>query len=72
MSENKKFRLTDNTKIIHGITLYQIMAISSFANVEKGDLGGWIEKENNLSVGRRPGDGYAHRVYDLPTVVLVS
>jgi predicted acyltransferase (DUF342 family) len=29
--------------------LYKIEALKSFANVKKGDLGGFIEKEENLS-----------------------
>lgn len=45
----KKFELTTNTKIVFGKKLFQIKALVSFGNVEKGDLGGWIEKEENLS-----------------------
>ena len=30
--------------------LYQIRALKDFSNVSKGDLGGFIEQENNLSV----------------------
>ena len=45
----KKFELTTNTKIVFGKKLFQIKALVSFRNVEKGDLGGWIEKEENLS-----------------------
>ena len=44
-----KYKLTEQTKQIGGITLYQIQAIESFGVVEAGDLGGWIEKESNLS-----------------------
>jgi len=44
-----KFKLTKNTKEVYGTTLYQIEAVSSFGDVKKGDLGGWIEKEENLS-----------------------
>lgn len=44
-----KYNLTTNKKKVFGRTLYQIKAVSSFGNVKKGDLGGWIEKETNLS-----------------------
>ena len=45
----KKFELTTNTKIVFGKTLFQIRALISFGNVKAGDLGGWVEKEDNLS-----------------------
>lgn len=46
----KKYRLTEETKILeNGTVLYRIQALRSFGNVKKGDLGGWIEKEKNLS-----------------------
>ena len=48
MSE-KKYKLTDNTKTVNGITLYQIQSLKAFFNVEKDEVGGWIEKESNLS-----------------------
>ena len=44
-----KYKLTKNTKEVNGITLFQIQALKDFGDVKKGDLGGWIEKENNLS-----------------------
>jgi hypothetical protein len=44
-----KYKLTNNTKQIGEITLYQIQALKDFNDVKKGDLGGWIEKEDNLS-----------------------
>ena len=46
---NKKFSLTKTTKDYFGTTLYQIKAEMSFNNVVKGELGGWIEKKENLS-----------------------
>lgn len=53
----KKYEFTGETKqiTIEGevITLHQIKAIRDFStlfdNVKVGDLGGWIEKEENLS-----------------------
>ena len=47
--ENLKYKLTENKKVINGITLYQIQALKSFNNVKINDLGGWVEKEENLS-----------------------
>ena len=44
-----KFKLTNNKKEWCGKTLFQIEATISFGVVSKGQLGGWIEKENNLS-----------------------
>ena len=45
----KKFGLTTNSKMHLGKKLFQIKALISFGNVEEGDLGGFIEKEDNLS-----------------------
>ncbi len=45
----KKYSLTTNTKVWCGITLFQIKAEISFGSVVKGELGGYIEKEENLS-----------------------
>lgn len=46
----KKYELLkDDTKEISGHTLYRIKALRDFGNVEKGDLGGYIESESNLS-----------------------
>ena len=45
----KKYELTTNTKMHMGRTLFQIRAVVSFGSVKKGELGGYIEKEENLS-----------------------
>jgi UDP-3-O-[3-hydroxymyristoyl] glucosamine N-acyltransferase len=45
----KKYELTDETLVVDGHTLYRIRALRSFSNVKKGDLGGYVEKERNLS-----------------------
>ena len=45
----KKYEITNDTKTINGVTVHRIVALKSFGNVTKGDLGGWIEKESNLS-----------------------
>jgi len=46
---NKKYELTDETKELRGRVLHRIKALKDFRNVKTGDLGGWIEKEKNLS-----------------------
>jgi carbonic anhydrase/acetyltransferase-like protein (isoleucine patch superfamily) len=48
MSE-KKYELTEETKVVGDVTLHRIRALRDFGNVKAGDLGGWIEKEENLS-----------------------
>ena len=45
----KKYELTSETKVINGVELHRIKALDSFGNVKKGELGGWIESEKNLS-----------------------
>lgn len=46
----KKFELTGEfITNIFGTKLFRIKALISFENVTKGDLGGYIEKEENLS-----------------------
>lgn len=44
----KKYELTSNEIEFQGHTLYQIRAVRSFADVARGDLGGFIESEDNL------------------------
>ena len=46
----KKFELDLSTKItVWGINLFRVKALISFGNVEKGELGGYVEKEENLN-----------------------
>ena len=45
----KKFELTTDTKMFLGRKLFRIKALISFGNVKVGDMGGYIEKEENLS-----------------------
>ena len=45
----KKFKLTSETKVFLGKTLYRIEATINFSSVQKGDKGGFIEREENLS-----------------------
>ncbi|EJF86996.1 polymer-forming cytoskeletal protein [Bartonella rattimassiliensis] len=52
---SKKYEITNETTEVKGhlygkvITLYRIKALRSFGGVKKGDLGGFIESEYNLS-----------------------
>ena len=49
MSE-KKYEFTGETKVNDdGVTLHRIRALRDTWYCKKGDLGGWIEKEENLS-----------------------
>ena len=45
----KKYKLTEETIIVNGRTLYRIEALRDFAYIKKGNKGGFVEKENNLS-----------------------
>lgn len=49
----KKYKFTGETKTIYlpfgTVTLHRIKAVVEFGLVKVGDLGGWIEKEENLS-----------------------
>lgn len=44
-----KYKLTDETIIINGHILHRIQALKNFDFVAKGDLGGFVESEKNLS-----------------------
>ena len=46
---SKKYSLTNNTIEYAGRTLFQIKAEMSFGSIVKGELGGYIEKEENLA-----------------------
>ena len=59
----KKYELTTEAKVWLGRTLHRIRALVSFGDVEAGELGGWIEKEENLE---QSGDAWVYgdaRVY---------
>ena len=45
----KKYEFTGETKEFLGRALHRIRAVIDFGDVKAGDLGGWIEKEENLS-----------------------
>ena len=62
MEATKRFELTDSTITIDGIILHQIKALKDFSDVEAGDLGGWVEKEDNLS---QMGDAWVYIIAKL-------
>lgn len=45
----KKYEFTGEEKVVDNHTLHRIRALRNFGMVKAGDLGGWIEKEENLS-----------------------
>lgn len=48
--EDKKYELLEHDyKEVFGIKSYRIRALKDFGDVKKGDVGGYIEKEENLS-----------------------
>lgn len=47
--DKRKYKLTNETKDVFGYTLYRIKALRDFGKVKKGDLGGYIASEENLS-----------------------
>ena len=49
----KKFELTTEFITVFGIKLFRIRALIAFGNVEAGELGGFVEKEENLSHDNR-------------------
>lgn len=44
----KKYKFTGETKDFLGIKLRRIQAEKDFGDIKAGELGGWIEKEENL------------------------
>ena len=64
----KKYELTTECKEFLGRKLYRIKSLIDFDSVKEGDLGGWIEKEENLS---QEGNTWVYgnaTVYDNATV----
>ena len=59
-----KYELTDETIEFNDRVLHRIRSLKSFGNVTKGDLGGYVESEDNLSqIGYAWIYGYA-KIYD--------
>ena len=46
---SRKYEFTGETKTELGVTLRRIVAVSEFAGVAVGDVGGWIESDKNLA-----------------------
>ena len=46
---DKKYKLTDDTIKVGEQTLYRIEALRDFAYIKKGDKGGYVRNEHNLS-----------------------
>ena len=44
-----RYKLTDESIEVFGKKLFRIIALKSFADVEKDCLGGYLEREENLS-----------------------
>ena len=60
----KKYKLTEETINVGDKTLHRIEALRDFCDVKKGDKGGFVEKEENLS---QSGDCWVYdkaKVYD--------
>ena len=47
--EQKKYEFTGETMDFFGRTLHRIRSLRAFSDINIGDIGGWIEKEENLS-----------------------
>lgn len=56
--KRKKYEFTGKTKVVTDLgstkshTLHQIKALKDFRDIKAGYLGGWLEKEANLSQER--------------------
>lgn len=58
----KKYEFTGGIRQLHmpfkTVTLHRIRAVTDFGGVKAGELGGWIEKEENLS---HEGESWAYK-----------
>jgi predicted acyltransferase (DUF342 family) len=64
----KKYEFTGKTQVVNGVQLHRIRATRDFNDVSKGELGGWIATEDNLS---HDGDAWVYGaagVYDYAKV----
>ena len=46
----RKYKMTSNVKELLGHKLFQIKALKDFGDVKAGDLGGYIEKEEEAKL----------------------
>lgn len=44
-----KYEFTGKTKVSFGVTLKQIVCVTAFSFISVGDIGGWIQSEENLA-----------------------
>lgn len=49
MSSEKKYMLTDEFKYVDNVKVFRIQALQSFGNITAGELGGFVQSEENLS-----------------------
>lgn len=56
-----KYQITDESINFEGRVLNRIRALASFGDVKEGDLGGFIEKQENLSILTQEGNSW---IYD--------
>lgn len=48
--EEKKYEFTGEAQVLPmGKIVHRIRALKNFGSVKTGDLGGWIQEEDNLS-----------------------
>ena len=45
----KKYKLTSQVVECKGLVLHRIRALKDFGSIKAGEVGGWIESEENLS-----------------------
>lgn len=64
----RKYEFTEETKKFCGRILHRIRAVRSFNGVKKGDLGGFIKSEDNLSHNGMAWVYLGARVYDTARV----
>lgn len=55
-----KYQITDESINFEGRVLNRIRALASFGDVKEGDLGGFIEKQENLSILTQEGNSWIY------------
>lgn len=62
-----KYQLTDESINFQGKVLHRIRALASFGDVKKGEIGGFIEKQENLGILTQEGNSWVYgnaKVFD--------
>ena len=70
MEEDLKYKLTEECITISNKKLYRIEALKDFADIKKGDKGGFVESEDNLSQTRNCWISDNAKVYDYACLYL--